>query len=129
MSYKKVAINAAKVARDYHISPVKTWKLFVEDEYDGSPPSQNKPCPKSTFLGLCQEGKVKGIPAENYTASKDNRRYGLNAIKILSNNPGKRYEASELWKEVMMLEEDYDKRANSQMEVVLGLWDEGLIDP
>lgn len=129
MSYKKVAINAAKVAKDYQISPVKTWKFFAENEYEYSPTSQEKPCPKNTFLGLCQEGKLKGIPAEDYTASKNNRHYGLTAITILKNSSGKIYTASELWKEVMMHETDHNKRANSQMEVVLGLWEEGLIIP
>lgn len=127
MSYKTVAIHAAQVAREYKISPVKTWQFFVENEYPESVSSQDKSCPKSTFLGLCQEGKIKGIPPGTYTSSKDNSRYGVNAVKILTNNAGKKYEPSELWKEVLKQEEDQNKRSNSQMEVVLGLWEEGLI--
>ena len=128
MSYKKVAIQAAQVARDYKISPVKTWQFFVENEYPDSINSQEKGCPKSTFLGLCQEGMLKDIPAGYYTNSQHNKRYGLNAVQILLNNPDKKFEPSELWKEVLKLEEDKNKRLNSQMDIVLGLWENGLIE-
>ena len=127
MSYKSIAINAAKVARDYNISPEKTWKLFVEDKFPTSTSQQIKGCPKNTFLGLCREGKIKGIPKRNYTRSDYNVRYAITAITILNNNPNRNYIASTLWKEVMLSEGDPTKHHNGQMDVVLGLWNEDLI--
>jgi len=71
---------------------------------------------------------LKDIPAGYYTNSQHNKRYGLNAVQILLNNPDKKFEPSELWKEVLKLEEDKNKRLNSQMDIVLGLWENGLIE-
>ncbi len=127
MGYKAVAVHAAQVARDYKVSPVKTWKFFVENEFPESMHSRDKGCPKSTFLGLCEEGVVAGVPAGSYTNSKDNKRYGLNAVEILKAHPTGKFTSSELWAQVLKLEEDQNKRPNSQMDVVLGLWDANLI--
>ena len=34
---------------------------------------------RGAFLGLCEEGLVKGIPAGKYSASKDNKQYAVRA--------------------------------------------------
>lgn len=85
--------------------------------------SQEKSCPKNTFLGLCEEGLVKGIPKGNYTKSVKNKEYALNAVEILKNNTQTRFSPKELWEQLEL----GDKRSNSQMDVVLALWNEGLI--
>lgn len=36
----------------------------------GESTSQRKGCPKGVYLGLCEEGLVKGIPKGKYTKSK-----------------------------------------------------------
>lgn len=128
MSYSTVTINAAKVTRDYNISSIATWKLFAENAFPQSKSRQDKGCPKNTFLSLCQQGKVKGIPAGAYTTSINNQRYALNALSILHAQPDKNFSASELWKAVMELEDDRNKAPNGQMEVVLTLWQAGLLN-
>lgn len=44
------------------------------------------------------------------------------------NNSDLKFEVSDLWKEMMKLEADQNKRPNSQMDVLLGLWEAGLIE-
>ena len=45
--------------------------------------AQKKGCPRGAFLGLCEDGLVKGIPAGNYTVSKDNKAYAVRAAELL----------------------------------------------
>ncbi len=99
MSYKNVVIKAVNLAIQKNLSPVDAWERVVVQEFPGSKESQKKGCPKNTFLGLCEEGKIKGIPNGTYTRSTKNKRYALNAIKILASNST--LTSSELWKEVL----------------------------
>ncbi|WP_222125188.1 DUF6979 family protein [Paenibacillus xylanexedens] len=86
---------------------------------------RKKGCPKNTFLGLFEEGLLKGIPSGNYTNSIKNKGYGLKAVKILfESNTEKDIKQRTLWKEVIG---DQKIKYNSQMDVVLALWDEGMI--
>lgn len=127
MSYSTVAVKAAKLAANEKINPVEAWEHCAKNEFPVSEASQKKSCPKNTFLGLCEEGLVKGIPVGKYTRSVENKRYALNAIKILSSNKNSILKHSELWKEVLKLEADKNKKANSQMTVVLALWEKNMI--
>jgi hypothetical protein len=54
----------------------------MEKLYPTSPTSRKKDCPRGAFLGLCEEGLVKGIPAGKYTASKDNKAYAVRAAAL-----------------------------------------------
>ena len=68
-------------------------------------------------------GLVKGIPRGNYTKSVKNKEFALQAIEILKWADKKNYTPKELWAELNIA----DKRSNSQMDVVLALWDADLI--
>ena len=85
--------------------------------------SQEKGCPKNTFLGLCEEGLVKGIPKGNYTKSVKNKEYALQAIAVLKKDTSTFISPKELWNALNL----GDKKHNSQMDVVLALWDKHLI--
>jgi hypothetical protein len=85
--------------------------------------SQEKGCPKNTFLGLCEDGLVKGIPKGNYTKSVKNKEYALKAIEILKQNTQTLFSPKELWEQLKL----GDKKSNSQMDVVLALWEADLI--
>jgi hypothetical protein len=121
--YGEVAIKAAKEKGN----PKDNWLKEVQKAFFDSESSQKKSCPKSTFLGLCQEGLVKGIAKGNYTKSIDNKAYAIEAIKILKGNSKTIYTPKELWiktkKELFIIKKDH----NSQMDVVLALWEYGLI--
>ncbi|GLB51338.1 hypothetical protein NBRC110019_03770 [Neptunitalea chrysea] len=117
--YGEVAINVAKTKGN----PEENWKAEVKKDFFDSISSQKKNCPKSAFLGLCEKGLVKGIPEGKYTRSIDNKAYAVKAIDILKSNTKTTYTPKELWEELNL----GDKRPNSQMDVVLALWENGLI--
>jgi len=95
-----------------------TRLLFPE-----SPSSQIKGCPRGAFLGLCEEGPVKGIPTGSYTKSAKNKLYAITAIRLLESG-AIAVTPLELWDLVMPRK---NISHNSQMDVVLALWDRGLI--
>jgi hypothetical protein len=66
---------------------------------------------------------VKGIPKGNYTKSVKNKKYALKAIEVLKQNTQATFSPKELWEQLEL----GDKRSNSQMDVVLALWENGLI--
>jgi hypothetical protein len=60
--------------------PRKAWSRAGEEVFPHSQSAREKGCPKSTFLGLCEEGLVPGAPAGSYTNSRLNKEYGLRAL-------------------------------------------------
>jgi hypothetical protein len=120
----KYGLTALKSAQNYEdsYSIVEIWSRSAKEVFD-TKSAQEKGCPKNTFLGLCEEGLVKGIPKGKYTRSEKNKNYALNAVSILKDNPNKVYSPKELWDKLEL----GDKRSNSQMDVVLALWEHGLI--
>ena len=100
----------------------KTWAKSAKEVFI-TKSAQEKGCPKNTFLGLCEEGLVKGIPKGDYTKSVKNKNYALKAVSILKNNQEKSFSPKELWMKLNLS----DKRHNSQMDVVLALWENDLI--
>ena len=119
--YGLTAIDAVKLFKK-SMCCKDSWIKAIH-EITISKSAQEKGCPKNTFLGLCEEGLVKGIPKGNYTESIKNKDYALEAIKILKASPNKSFTPKELWSKLKL----GDKRHNSQMDVILGLWNEGLI--
>lgn len=121
--YGEVALIVAKAQG----KPNENWQKEVERTFYDSISSQKKSCPKSAFLGLCENGLVKGIPEGNYTSSIDNKAYAIMAVNILRNNTKTSYNPKELWvavkKELYLTKKDH----NSQMDVVLALWNNSLI--
>lgn len=114
-------VQAAKVT-----SPVEGWKLAVTELCPDSLSSQKKGCPKGAYLGLCEEGLVKGIPAGSYTTSVHNKKYALRALTLLRSEPSYSSDAKILWDRVMEMDGEV-KAPNGQMDVVLALWHKGLL--
>lgn len=101
--------------------------MISKEIFKHNPASQNKSCPKNSFLGLCSEGKIKGIPGGNYTRSKENKLYALKAVELLQKSK-KQVSEKALWLKVLeATDEDMDKIHNQQMDVVLSLWNQSLI--
>jgi hypothetical protein len=91
--------------------------------YPTSPAARKKGSPRGAFLGLCEEGLVKGIPPGHYTASADNKSYAVRAVALLTE--GKQtWSTSTLWRAV---EDDPERTHNGQMDIVLALWKNDLI--
>ena len=91
--------------------------------YATSATSRKKISPRGAFLGLCEEGLVKGIPAGQYNAAKDHKAYALQAAALLAEGT-RSWSTSALWQAVT---NDPEKKHSSQMDVVLALWKNGLI--
>ena len=91
--------------------------------YPTSATAQRKACPRGAFLGLCEEGLVRGIPPGHYTTSTDNKGYAVRAAALLAEGR-QGWSTSSLWQAVT---NDPEKAHNSQMDVVMALWKNGLI--
>jgi hypothetical protein len=121
-TYGRVAIKAAEIftaAKDRAIEDC--WdEAILECE------TVEKPCPKSAFLGLCEEGLVEGIPGGKYLQrGRKNKDYALAAVKLMNNDPKAfKLSATELWRQIKPSDV---KNHNCQMDVVLGLRSAGLL--
>lgn len=129
MIYSLSTVIATKLASDNKIRPQEAWEKAVLREFPNSISSQQKGCPKNTFLGLCEEGYIKGIKTGDYTRSELNKKYAIAAINILKNSNSNSISPIDLWKKVLKkINVDPDKQHNSQMNVILALWNERLIN-
>jgi hypothetical protein len=115
-NYGSIAIAVSKEGRSPKEEWAKASKLFFD-----SKDSQDKNCPRSAFLGLCEQGLVKGIKRGIYLT---NSEYALIAVKILTNNAT--FSRKELWEEVKE-HLNISKSHNSQMDVVIALFENKMI--
>ena len=107
-------------------SPKTAWRdvtneLFADTQYGP------KSCPTGAFLGLCEEGLVKGISPGDYCDSEDNKDYAVAAVRVLGEKPELAGKKSALWKVAVARVRDDPVVPNSQMDVVVSLWDAGFI--
>ncbi len=102
------------------LSPLERWQDAVGKVYPTTPIGQKKRGPREAFLGLCEAGLVKGIPAGQYGSINRNKDYATEAVRLLK--AGEHKSISQLWSAVA----DGVEHA-SQMDVVLALWKNGLI--
>jgi len=120
--YGEAAIMAARQQSPADVNPVARWETAMTALYPTSSSARKKGCPRGAFLGLCEAGLVKGIPAGRYAASKDNKDYAVHAAALLTAGT-QRWSTSELWKAVAKPAKTHD----SQMDIVLALWNNDLI--
>lgn len=123
--YGEAAIAAVQmVATGRAKHPCDAWVAAVKRVFPDSASSQAKGCPRGAFLGLCESGLVKGVPGGSYTRSKLNKQYAINAVQLLHRRPNLVGDPNQLWQLVFGRAA---KVENSQMDVVLALWQRGLI--
>ncbi len=123
--YRKVAIRTVELCtRGLAKSPQEAWEQSSSELFGRGTSSQKKGCPKDTFLGLCEEGLIKGVQRGHYTRSKKNKKYALDAVAALKQSPSLAANPTNLWYKVMKGEH---KVHNHQMDVIISLWDQGLI--
>jgi hypothetical protein len=121
-NYDKTALKSVQNYKNSY-SITEIWSTFAKEVFE-TKSAREKGCPKNTFLGLCEEGLVKGIPKGSYTKSVKNKEYAIRAVAILKQNKHTTFSPKELWGKLEL----GDKRSNSQMDVVLALWEHGLIE-
>lgn len=123
--YGEVAVAAAlMVSRGQVTNPPDAWCAAVEQIFPGRLASQRKSCPRGAFLGLCESGLVKGVPSGSYTRSRLNKKYALDALEALRENPALANSPDKLW---CLIIGQNAKVENAQMDVVISLWQKGLI--
>lgn len=121
--YKKVAIKAARIAKDGSC-PRAVWDKVAACKFKDRTASIKKGCPKNAFLGLAEDGFIKGVPSGSYTKSVLNKQYALKALALIKQDPSLENDLKKLWTQSCGSE---SKRHNSQMDVVIALWSEGLL--
>jgi hypothetical protein len=121
--YGEAAIMAARQGSPASSNPVTRWDNAMKSLYPTSQTARKKSCPRGAFLGLCEEGLVKGIPAGKYTATHDNKAYAVQAVALLAKGE-QSWSVNGLWRAVSS---DPEKTHDSQMDVVMALWKNDLI--
>jgi hypothetical protein len=120
--YGQAAILAAQQGPS-GMNPVARWESALEKLYPTSPAARRKAGPRGAFLGLCEEGLVKGIPTGDYSSSKDNKAYAVRAVALLK-AAEQHWSRSALWQAVT---DGVEKTETGQIDVVLALWNKDLI--
>ena len=105
-------------------SPVEAWASAAARVFPDSPSSREKGCPKSAFLGLCEEGIVAGVSPGSYTRSVLNKEYAVRGLGALRSLPELATDPRQLW---LTATNGKHVQPNSQMEVLTALWDAGLV--
>ncbi|MGH7179311.1 MAG: DUF6979 family protein [Tepidisphaeraceae bacterium] len=123
-SFARVAVRAASLCASEGILPANAWDAAAADTFGSSTSNRAKSCPRGAFLGLCEDGLLKGIPRCEYTKSQLNKAYATKAVAELRRNPSLAEDPKGLWSRVRGRD---DMKHNAQMDVVLALWTSGLI--
>lgn len=126
-TYGKVAILTYNKIKNQNITLeekdiTNLWKETCR-ELELTESTTNKGCPKNAFIGVLKLLPLNIIWKDKEIKEKSNIFYSQKAIEILKNNKNKEYSNTELWKEVLKELNIENKRHNSQMNVVLALWD------
>lgn len=126
--YAKVAIEVAEELQSMKKEEQKKidlgdlWKeKCKENEFKEA--SIKKGCPRLAFIGLCENNLIKDIEIKNSNKESLNKNYAVEAVKVLKNNK-RDYTSKELWEEIG----NKDKKHNRQMDIVLALWEKGMIE-
>jgi len=124
--YGEVAVKSVQYLSEHRNGqPRAVWELMANQMFGENTDSARKGCPKTTFLGLCEAGVVREIPQGTYTSSQKNKAYGLRAIELIKENPGFVHQKQALWRATVG--ESAAIKHNSQMDVVLALWENKMI--
>lgn len=117
--YGEIAIQAVK---EYDGDARASWSQASKNFYFDKPYAASKGCPRTAFLGLCEEGLVKNIQKGNYLkANTTNKKYAIAALKLLRACEDN-YTSIELWKAIKA-----KTKHNNQMDVVIALYRVGYL--
>jgi hypothetical protein len=130
--YGDTAVHTTELLREGCESAQEAWRAIVEDVFPDAPEARDKACPREAFLGLCAAGLIRGVSPNTCTepSRSPNRRYSITAVRLLTSDPNLAHGSKiGLWRRVIKeLGMDLKKKPNEQMEVVLALWERGLIN-
>ena len=124
--YGIVAVVAARHIAETGIDPILAWKAASAEIITESRELRDKACPRGAFLGLCEEGLVKGVaPGPYHRGYKMNKVYALKGVEILGQEPELVGDVRKLWSRVVG---NNAVGHHGQMDVVVELWNNGFIE-
>ena len=86
--YGQAAIEAVKLLeKGFCHKPKDAWDQSTKMIFGKGTASQKKGCPKGAFLGLCEEGLIKGVKEGHYCDSIKNKEYTVKAVEAIKHNP------------------------------------------
>ena len=121
------AIRATADVRQHGLSAPKAWQSAAASVLPHSTTAREKPCPRCVFLALCQEGRVVGVQPRQYTRSRFNLEYALEAHRLLWLCPALAKDTPALWRATLR-SSGRSVVHNSQLDVVLALCEAGLLE-
>ena len=124
--YAMVAKNTVEYIHQFGGRPDKVWKEQADSIFGVGSMGAVKGCPKCTFLGLCEEGLVKGIESGRYLLKGDNKNkeYGIVAVNLINRKPEYANNPTSLWNAV---QNGVYKSHNAQMNIVCELYKAGYL--
>lgn len=122
--YGLVAVVAVRRIQELGEDPISAWQVAAAEIITESKSARDKGCPRGAFLGLCEEGLVKGVPAGSYTKSRWNKKYALRTYSILNRDFSLAGDVNSLWEEVVA---DRPIGHNGQADVVVELYNNDLL--
>lgn len=123
--YGRSVVKAVELIRLHNLSPREAWEKATLEVFGGECTGQKKGCPRNAFLGLCEAGLIEGVEKSKYTNSQKNKEYALKAVDLLRRGEEGIESPNMLWKRVIGVD---NKSHNSQMNVVIALWEHKLIN-
>lgn len=121
-SYGVITLNAVELIRR-QFTPIDAWCRAVKGKEKG--------CPKTAFLSLCQFGWVKDVPRGKYLSSRAlngrNKDYAIRAAQLLLADAKAYFTPAQLWELSIFGLIQPPANHNQQMNVVLAIWEAGLL--
>jgi hypothetical protein len=123
--YGRAAIKAVQMIQQGSPSnPESAWDRAIALE-TASPDSRKKSCPRGAFLGLCSAGVINGVKGHASLELGSNGDYARRMVKALRSDEEVASDRKRLWR---LGARKSKKDENGQVDVVLALWNEGLIE-
>jgi hypothetical protein len=123
--FGEVAVEATHRLNSAEVSdPREAWHSAAQVLLSYSTSMMRKHCPLSAYLGLCEEGLVKGAPRGPWLTSDVNKRYAVRAVQALRDDSTWLSRPTPLWR---VVSQSPKKVQNGQIDVVFALWEKRLI--
>jgi hypothetical protein len=126
--YGVVAVRAIRLIKSGDLlEPLIAWNTVASEVFGEGTWAQQKSCPRSAFLGLCEAGMIQGIVKGKYAGKNElqkKKKYAIEAVRILKEKPELSENKLKLWSEVR---KGAHYSHDSQMDVVVALWRNGMI--
>ena len=121
--YGRAAIGAARtLSRGTPSDPEKAWDRAIARETNSSE-SRRKSCPRGAFLELCAAGVIPGCPSRSSLLRGSNGEYAVRILEAIRADEELLSDRERLWR----LAAGRGKQENGQVDVVVSLWNDGLI--